>query len=142
RCHRPTVPRLRADDARLRPPLPPLLHPRRAGAVGLQARPLPRPTLPRARRHQEPRGRTDHRASQVGHRLGRLLLGRPPPLPPPPPPHPRRPPRHPPRRPPPPPPPPGGGPPAPPPPAATRPCPRRGTRPPRRCAATTAGPIG
>src|SRR3954451_22897598 len=70
------LPRLRPQDARLRPPLPPLLHAGWASRAGLQARPLPRPALPRARQDQEPRDRTDPRLARLGHRLGRLLLDR------------------------------------------------------------------
>ena len=49
---------LRAHDAHLRSSLSPLLHPRRPSRTGLQAQPLPRSRLPRARQDQEPRDGT------------------------------------------------------------------------------------
>ena len=49
----------------------------RPGQTGLQAQPLPRSRLPRARQDQEPRDGGVDRAARVGHRLGRLLLDRP-----------------------------------------------------------------
>ena len=64
------------DDAHLRSPLSPLPYPRRPGATGLQAQPLPRSRLPRTRQDQEPRTRNHHRPAPVGDRLGRLLLDR------------------------------------------------------------------
>ena len=65
------------DDAHLRSPLSPLPYPRRPGAIDLQAQSLPRSPLPRTRQDQEPRTGNHHRPTQLGDRLGCLLLDRP-----------------------------------------------------------------
>jgi len=80
RCPGPGLSGLWPDDAHLRSPLSPVAYPRRTGAAGLQAQPLPRPRLPRARQDQGPRARAHPRLAPDGHRLGRPLLDRAPPL--------------------------------------------------------------
>ena len=52
------------------------LEPGRSGPTGLQTQPLPRSPLPRSRQDQEPGTGSHHRAAQVGHRVGRVLLDR------------------------------------------------------------------
>src|SRR5262245_5339495 len=76
----PELSSLWADDAHLRSPVSPAPYPGRPGAPGVQAQPLPRPGLPRARQDQEPRARTHPRLAPDGDRLGRPLLDRTPPL--------------------------------------------------------------
>src|SRR6185437_15010060 len=76
----PELSGLWADDAHLRSPLSPVPYPRRPGATDLQAQPLPRPGLSRARQDQEPRTRTHPRLAPDGDRLGRPLLDRTPTL--------------------------------------------------------------
>src|SRR5262249_8077209 len=76
----PELSGLWADDAHLRSPLSPVPYPGRPGATDLQAQPLPRPGLSRARQDQEPRARTHPRLAPDGDRLGRPLLDRPSPL--------------------------------------------------------------
>src|SRR5262249_40934582 len=66
-----------AQDVHLRSPVSPPAYPRRPGGIGLQAQSLSRSPLSRAYQDQEPRDRSRHRSTPLGHRLGRLLLDRP-----------------------------------------------------------------